>query len=440
MCTVAFVAQRARTSASSSRTRRLRRAVLGVALAATAVKLYLAATTAGTNDVYSFQFFAHAVSKFGVIGIYGQKVVDGAHGHALYNHPPLVGWMLLGLNRLTELGMSFRFLIRLPATFADVVTALLVFELVRSRRSLGEAGIAGVMVAGSPALIVVSGFHGNTDPVFVMFAILSLYLLVIRRSGVLAGMSFAAAISIKILPIAALPVLLLIAARAGRRRFLEFCAGGGALMALLWLPVVVEGKWPSFSQNVIGYKGVPGKWGLVEIATKLHLSPHTIHLLVGPGRFPLLLVSAGVPLFVAWRRPSASIPAFGLAMVLVWLLSTASSGGRYLVWAVAAAFLVDVASAAAYDIAASVLMVEAYNRYNGGFPWNRAQLTPWTHIETLMAAIAWFALLAVVIMGVMQLRRPAEPAGGGDSPGPVETSDDEATDAAGVPLFTSDVN
>ena len=32
-----------------------------------------------------------------------------------------------------------------------------------------EATIAGVMVAASPALIIVSGFHGNTDPVFMRY-------------------------------------------------------------------------------------------------------------------------------------------------------------------------------------------------------------------------------------------------------------------------------
>src|SRR5207249_11607606 len=147
--------------------------------------------------------------------------------YAPYNHPPLVGWMLVLFNRLTDLGVSFRFLIRVPATLSDVVTSVLVFELVRARRPLHEATVAGLLVASSPALVIISGYHGNTDPIFVMLALTSLYLLVNERSGFLAGLAFAAAISVKIVPIVTLPVVLLVAARSSRRRLLAFLAGGG---------------------------------------------------------------------------------------------------------------------------------------------------------------------------------------------------------------------
>jgi hypothetical protein len=183
-------------------------------------------------------------------------------------------------------------------------------------------------------------------------------------------------------------------------------------MAALWLPVVAT-EWHPFAKNVLGYKGLAGKWGLVEFATNIvKASPHTIRLLTGPGRWPLLLISAGLPLYIAWRRPSASIPAFGLSLVLVLLLSTASSGGRYLAWAIAAAFLVDVPTAVLYNIGASVLVITVYNRWNGGWPWDRALPSPWTHVETLIAALTWFTLLAVAVRGVLTLRAPAPAAEG----------------------------
>jgi hypothetical protein len=396
--------ERERTEASKLRVRRLRRTVLIAALAATAVKLYLAAKTYGSADIYFFAAFARGVRHHGVYGVYTVKF------HPVYNHPPLVGWLLLLLSHLSDLGISFRFLIRVPASLADIATTMLVFELVRSRRPLGEAGVAGVLLGISPALIVISGFHGNTDPVFVMFAVLSLYLLVIKDWGILAGVAFAAAISMKLVPIVCLPVLLLIAARKSRRRLLEFVGGSGAFLALLWLPAII-GYWQPFSKNVLGYKGVagvPNKWGIIEFATNnLHWSRHALDLIEGPGRWPMLLISAGLPLFVAWRRPSAAIPAFGMTLVLVLLLNTAASLGRYLVWAVAAAFLVDVPTGALFDIGASVLLVVVYNRFNHGFPWDRAIGGPWTHVETTIAGLTWFALLAVVIRGVMNLRSPA---------------------------------
>jgi hypothetical protein len=406
------------------------------ALAALALKLDLAATTRGQGDVSTFAAFARATSRFGPVGIYGHRIIEHGQPFAVYNHPPAIGWMLLFFNWLVGHGYSFRFLIRLPASLADVATALLVFELVRAGRSLVQATVAGVLVALSPVLVVVSGFHGNTDPVFVMFALLSLYLLVIKRWGFLAGLSFALAISVKIIPIVALPVLLLVAVRDGRRRLVQFLAGSGVVLAILWLPVVVE-RWRPFARDVLGYKGFEGKWGLVEFATVLGASRHALDLLEGPGRLPLLLLSCGLPLYVAWRRPASVIPAFGLSLVLVLLLSTGSSGGRYFAWAVAAAFLVDVPLAAAFDIAGGILIVMVYDRWNGGFPWNFALSSPWTHREALFGAFVWFLLLAVAIRGVLELRRPPAPDGPGAAPAVVDATDGGEAD---VRLATSDLN
>ena len=386
---------------------RQRLLVIAVALTVTAIKLLLAATTSGSNDVGNYHAFANAIRHFGPIDMYGHTVVVGEHVYPVYNHPPLVGWMLVLFNRLSDLGIPFRFLIRLPATIADVVTTVLAFELIRRTRPLREATVAGVIIASSPALIIVSGYHGNTDPIFVMFAFVSLYLLVTDRSALFAGAAYAAAISTKIVPIVALPVLLLIVARSGRRRLLEFLAGSGAVLAPLWVPVIVR-SWRPFSQNVLGFKGAPGEWGLVRIASLLGVSGHGLEVLEGPGRYPLLLLSAGIPLLIAWRQPERSTAAFGLSLVGVLLLSTGTSG-RYLVWAVAAAFLVDFWSAAVYNLAASVLLVVVYDRWSRAFPWqwNDAHGSAWTPTEILLAEIAWLALLAVALRGLTK-RKPPE--------------------------------
>lgn len=372
------------------------------------IKLILAATTGGTNDVYSFEAFANAIRHYGPIDIYGYRVPHGIGTfYPPYNHPPLVGWMLVLFNWLTDLGISFRFLIRVPATLADVVTSVLVFELVRSRRPLSEATVAGVMVACSPALIVISGYHGNTDPIFVMLALTSLYLLVNERSGFLAGVAFAAAISIKIVPIVALPVLLLIAARSSRRRLLAFLAGIGALLAVLWGPLIPH-QWAPFAENVLAYKGLNfPQWGLLQFARTAGSSPELRSFLRNDGRYLLLMLSAGVPLLVAWRRPAASTSAFGLSLVAVLLLST-STGGRYVVWAVAAAFLVDVWAGVIYNAAASYFLIVLYSRWNGDkflWNWDRAISGRWTRGEVIIGGVVWLTLLAVALLGLRPLTR-----------------------------------
>ena len=155
--------------------------------------------------------------------------------------------------------------------------------------------------------------------------------------------------SVKIVPIVALPVLLLVAARSGKRRLVNFLVGNAVVLAILWLPVFVR-RWTPFKADVLGFKGYTGQWGLVEFATLAHFSKHSVQTLQNSGRSLLLVLAAGIPFLVVWRRKDATIPAFGLSLVLVLLLSTATAG-RYTVWAVAAAFLINFWAAAIYDIA-----------------------------------------------------------------------------------------
>jgi hypothetical protein len=94
------------------------------------------------------------------------------------------------------------------------VTAYLVLEFVRRARSLREATAAGLVFALSPVMFIISGFHGNTDPVFVMFILLSAYLLTVKDRPALAGASAALACSVKLVPIVPLPALIVAIAHA----------------------------------------------------------------------------------------------------------------------------------------------------------------------------------------------------------------------------------
>ena len=64
--------------------------VLGAALTFLAFKVWLAATTHGTNDVDTFFQFATDIVHTGPAEIYGVP----HPGADLYNHPPLTGDML----------------------------------------------------------------------------------------------------------------------------------------------------------------------------------------------------------------------------------------------------------------------------------------------------------------------------------------------------------
>lgn len=365
------------------------------------LKLWVAATTFGTNDVRHWESFAAGVRAVGPIGIYR------LHFNPVYNHPPLIGWMLVAVNGLTRLGSSIPFLIRAQSSIADLVTALLIFEMLRAERGLRVATAAAILVACSPVLFIISGFHGNTDPVFVMFTLLSAYLLSRRPwpgrdwlSPALAGVAFAVAVSVKLVPVVVLPTLLLMAARAGRRQVAAFAAGAGALILPLWGPVVLR-EWQPFRRDVLSYAGLPvHPWGLPAFLRAVPDSAHLIAFLTGPGRFAVLLLSALLPPLLCWRRESGSaLPAIGISLALFLLLSPAFAT-QYLAWPVAAAYLVDLGAATAYNLSAGALLAVIYDRWNGGLPWNVATASALTGSEVTVLAVVWTLLSLVVLAGL----------------------------------------
>jgi glycosyl transferase family 87 len=401
----------------ADRTTRLRFVVLAVAVVATGFKLFVAARTFGTNDVLSWLSFSDGVREYGPVDMYGHTF------YSLYNHPPLSGRMLVAINWLVDhhLG-TFTFLIKAPAVLADLVMALLVFELVRLRRSATEAAVAAALVVCSPALAVVSGFHGNTDPLFVMLAVLSVYLLVVRRWAAAAGVAFALSLSVKLTPVILAPLLLVLALRLGWRRLLTFAGGGAVVFGLLWLPVVLR-RWTEFSRDVLGYQGVrPREWGLNQLATWVHAPAGVTDWFAGPGRFVVLLLSGLLPAIIAWRRPSVFAPAAaGTAMAMFLLLSPAF-GMQYLVWPLAMAYFVNSWAATVYNAAVSVFVLVVYSYWNDAPPWDwwEGDGLVFRTQDMVLMVICWVALAAVVVIGLSMRRGNDEFLPAEALPGPAE--------------------
>jgi hypothetical protein len=273
-----------------------------------------------------------------------------------YNHPPLAGWWLLLNNWVTaNTAVSLPFLIGLPAILADVVAAWLIFTVLSHRRPLWEATAAGVLVGCSPVLVIISGFHGNTDSVFVMFSLLSAWLLADRGRPGWSGVCFATALSIKIIPIEILPAALI----------------------------------------------VDGPWGLVNLAWNLE-HDELARWLVLHGRLIPGLVSAALAALVVVRTnrnlPASVGMAFGAFVAFSPVFAT-----QYLAWTVAGLYLVDFFGATAFNLSAGLFLFVVYDRWSHGLPWYRAVSAGYTSPQRDVGMIAWICLLLTLAIGCVRL-------------------------------------
>lgn len=365
--------------------RRGRVLVAAVAAVGFLGKMVLAANTRGPADVYFFSQFARHIEKVGPIRIYAHPM----RGLPVYNHPPLAGWMLLGLDRIARLGIEFGTLIRTPACLADFAAALLVFEIVRRRRTVRTAVACGIGVTLSPVLVPASGYHGNTDSVAVTLALAAAWLLADRKSPLAAGVCAAVAVSIKFVPVVALPALAVAAWRGGRREFARFSAGLTSVLLVLWGPVLLTVPG-ALRANVLEYKGGNFRlWGIVKFAEWLGFTNESIAVLRGPGHFVVVLICVAAGVWPAWRRPERLPLAVAVTLSVLLLLSTAS-GVQYLAWPVAALFAVGFWEGLAYSVLAGVLASWVYTIQKP---------TRWTYDQQVLGAYAWAALLLGIASG-----------------------------------------
>ena len=299
--------------------------------------------------------------------------------------------------------------IRIPAISADVVTPFLVFELIRRRRSLQSAFVAAAAVAASPALLVGSGYHGNTDAVFIMFSLLSVYLLVDRRAPGLAGLAIAIALGVKLVPVVVVPTLIAFAVRVGWRFVLRFVGAFGTFLALTWTPVILR-EWQPFRQDVLGYAGGhKPPWGFVQLGTWAGQQGWVTRF-DASGRFVVVLVVALLPAALALSHPRLVVEASAFAMVGVLALGPAFAF-QYIAWAVAPAYLLmNFWPATAFNLFASCLLIEIYNRWSGGYPWYLATPRGTTSVERVALFGVWVTLLIVLAAGLWQIIRSPQPA------------------------------
>ena len=385
---------------NSALPRRWQAAILSGAAVAFLCKILLALHTFGTNDVYAWERFAHWSALFGS-GLYS---VDPA-----FNHPPSMIHLLAAMSWLAKTtGIFFPFWLRLPAILADAGSLWVVYRIFESRLHEPLVRWGLFVLAISPVSILVSGFHGNTDPVVMFFLLLSVWVAQRGENDWQSGAAFGCAMCIKILPLIVLPVLFFF--RTGLRRRAIFLASAGAVMLVAWSPYLFRDPAAIYHQ-VLGYPSIYGHWGLTWLVYHLPFfrdSWHEAFQHYGAwAAFAVIVVAA----WLVNRRTARPAVYSQVGAALFFFLAVANGFGvQYLVWLVPWIVGVGIVPAAFFTLASGAFLLAVYNFWSGVLPWYLADsnyvgdFVP--HLNYLLT-LCWMSVILLAL--AVWKRRPSQP-------------------------------
>ena len=382
--------------------------VIFAAVLAAALKLYCAATTFGSCDVTIHARFGQIIDAAGIDYMYRLD----RH----FNHPPVTGQLFALLYHLSayltppaphSVPRSFPFLLRLPSIVADFF-AVLVLLRIRTRTRTPPVW-ALILFALSPVAFMVSGFHGNVDPIMVCALLVAAYFCV-EEHGILSAIFLALACGIKVIPLFLTPVFFFFWLHRGRKQALQFGASFVLSCLAVWSTAML-GSAGYFFKNVLGYSSYAGGWGItywcVLFLDAFHfdVSPQSLNRLS-----PLLLVLKIIIVLtvaaVAWVRRKQSGVEFFRTIALAWICFAIFAPGfipYYLSWLAPFVLLYSARWYAVLTTTSSIYLFAYYNMMSHGMPWNASDpaVPPaWNNWGTL----PWFTVVAIAVAALVFAR------------------------------------
>ncbi|HEX9477155.1 MAG TPA: glycosyltransferase 87 family protein [Methylomirabilota bacterium] len=394
-----------------------------VALAAFLLKTAIALTTYGSTDVLIFETDVAKLRRDGGLALYRDGISTEWCGQIEqlacppFNHPPFMIHVLGGWAFLAHVsGLPFRFWLRFTCAVADLGSLALLVRLLGRRLSGPQARVALLWFAASPIAILISGFHGNTDPILIFFVLLAIELIEGQRAAWLAGVALGVATDIKILPVLLVPAILL--SLPGMRRRLEFCVGAGAAFLVGSVPFLLMAP-ELVVARVFGYTSQFGTWGLSLIALILRENARFSwlgDLYLRHGKILSLCLVLGAAL---WPRPrSRRNVLFIQAGFLMFLFVSVipGFGVQYLVWLMPWVGGPGFGPSAAFHIACTAFLFGYYTTAAGTFPWyfaNSLERSAWSGTVLGLGLISWIVVCSIAFiyarrLVAMQVEPPEE--------------------------------
>ena len=234
-------------------------------------RFVLAYISWGSNDASTWQDFGRHIAERGILWVY--------HNNKDFNHPPLPGYWGDFVYRMTgpvvpidarHLGFTFPFLFKLPDILADAVTCWLLWKILSPRRGATFAVTCAALFALSPNSILLTSHHCNTDPIYIMLILLTLWLIEDRGRDFWGGLALAAAINVKLIPI--LFILPLLGTYHEWRRAWRFFIGL-SIGVIPFIPVLI-GEGRKFYYHAIAYGSAATYWGINFFLIESLSDPH----------------------------------------------------------------------------------------------------------------------------------------------------------------------
>jgi len=244
-----------------------------------------------------------------------------------------------------------------------------------------------------PISILISGFHGNTDPIMVFFILLSVYLLESRALAWAAGLAFGMAINIKIVPLILVPTVFFYL-RNWRARCVFFtCAA--LIIVLCWMPYIAQDP-VGILRATLGYRSFEAPWGLSYLIylVKLADSPTPFLIL----RWTIITSATVTPIWMN-KRGANLYTQIGVVIFLFFFL-TPGFGVQYLAWLVPFVLTLGIGWTLSYYFSAGAFLFLLYNYWSGG-NWYFAE----SHIEPPWNAVSVAAGLVCCLIGSLALVR-----------------------------------
>lgn len=369
-------------------------------VAALLLKLLLALSTVGTNDARTWEHDLATLRSAGFVELYRSGVqyrsLEGTLSQRqVFIHPPAVlhGLRMLGtLHDVT--GLPLRFWLRAACALADTGTLFLLWCMFPS-----HAGPL-LLLTLSPVSILISGFHGNTDPVMMFFLVAAVFLAE-RGHAARAGAAFGLAGSVKLVPLIFAPAILLCLPEVRSR--VKWLAASVAVWIVLSLPYLVQEPTLILS-SMLGYSGATGLWGFSLVSTLLGADRFYIPV----AKWIALLAAACAPLM---RKPLRKPGLFAQSgfTAFCFLCLSPGFGLQYLAWTLPWTVLLPRRSMIVYHAVAGVVALTVYaaasqNTDAGVY----ADLLNPLHFSVLipMGIVCW---VAIGVMALQWKRRTATP-------------------------------